>query len=110
MELVAFYLAAGIIFGALTAGSVHREEIKYLREELKVAHAQIAHAVIQERAVIPERVEPPEPIEPLSKELQECVDQWDTVESRAVEEHKIRGWQAEGWDIKTILRQYVANP
>ena len=110
MEVTAFYLAGGILFGAGMTKMACREEIKYLREELKVAHAQIAHAVIQERAVIPERVEPPEPIEPLSKELQECVDQWDTVESRAVEEHKIRGWQAEGWDIKTILRQYVANP
>lgn len=110
MEVAALYLIGGIGFGVACAYNVHRGEIKYLREELKVAHAQIAHAVIQERAVIPERVEPVEPLPPLTKELQECVDQWDTVESRAVEEHKIRGWQAEGWDIKTILRQYVANP
>ena len=109
MELAA-YLSAGLTTGSLLTWLVQRGHIKYLRDELKVAHAQIAHAVIQERAVIPERLEPIEPLKPLSKELQACVDQWDTAESRAVEEHRIRGWQAEGWAVKSILRQYEANP
>ena len=108
MELAAT-LATGLAFGALLTWLVHRGELKYLREELKVAHAQIAHAVIQEKAIIPQRLEEVEPIKPLSKELRECVEQWDTPESQAVEEAKIRGWQGEGWGEKAILRQYGAN-
>ncbi len=82
------------------------EEIRYLRAELKQTHNQIAHAVIQERAIIPPREEPVEPIKPLSKKLQEAVDQWEDADSRAVEEAKIRQWLAEDWGEKAILRQY----
>ena len=109
MEL-AVTLSIGLALGSLLTWLVHRGELGYLREELKVAHAQIAHAVIEDGALIPPRIEPVEPIKPLSKKLQECVEQWDEPESRAVEEAKIRGWQGEGWGEKAILRQYGANP
>ena len=107
---IATTLGIGLTLGSLLTWLVHRGELGYLREELKVAHAQIAHAVIQERALIPPRIEPVEPIKPLTKELQDCVDQWDEPESRAVEEAKIRGWLADDHSIKSILRQYGANP
>ena len=109
MELAAFYLAAGLLVGAVGSTLVHREELKYLRGELRVAHAQIAHAVIEERAIIPPRIEDVAPLEPLPKELQACVEQWEDVESRAIEEAKIRQWQAEGWGVPAILRQYGAT-
>ncbi len=105
MELAAA-LAAGIIFGAIAAGMVHREELGYLRTELKVAHAQIAHAVIEEKAQIPMRLEEAPEQKPLTKELQDCVDQWEGAESQAVEESRIRGYLHEGRGIDAIKRQY----
>ena len=103
-----YVAAAGLILGALATFLLQRTEIKYLRDELRVAHAQIAHAVIHEGAEIPARYEEPEPIKPLSQELQACVDQWEDVDSRATEEAKIRQWQAEDWGTEAILRQYGA--
>ncbi len=108
MELAAT-LATGLAFGSLMTWLVHRGELKYLRDELRVAHAQRAHAVIQEQAIIPQRLEPIEPIKPLSKKLQAVVDEWYSADSQAVEEAKIRAWQSEGWGEASILRQYGAN-
>ena len=105
-----YALLAGLALGALATWLLQRTDIKYLRDELRVAHAQIAHAVMHEGAEIPARYEEPEPLKPLSKALQACVDQWDTAESRAIEEAKIQQWLAEGWGEPAILRQYGANP
>lgn len=103
-----YVAAAGLILGALATWLLQRTEIKYLRDELRVAHAQIAHAVMHEGAEIPARYEEPEPIKPLTSELQACVDQWEDADSRATEEAKIRQWLAEGRLVKSILRQYGA--
>ena len=105
MEL-AVTLAIGLALGVLGTWLLQRDERKYLRDELKVAHAQIAHAVLSDGATIPPRFEEPEPVEPLSKGLQEAIDEWESPESRAVEEGKIRHDQAEGWGEEAILRQY----
>ena len=103
-----FALAAGLVTGYVLCYLGYYEERKFLRNELRVAHAQIAHAVVHDRAVIPQRIDPaPEP-EPLPSELQALVEQWDSPESRAVEEHRIRGWLAEGYKIPAIQRQYGA--
>lgn len=102
-------LAVGLIAGAVATWLVHRGELQYLREELKAAHAQIAHAVLQEGATIPPRIEEPEPLPPLSNALRDLVDQWESPESRAIEEAKIRQWQAEGYGEAAILRQYGAS-
>jgi hypothetical protein len=102
-------ILAAFVVGYVLAWWGHREERTYLRDELRVAQAQIAHAVLVDRAVIPPRFEPvPEP-EPLPSELQSIVQEWESLESRAVEEHKIRGWLAEGWGLKAIQRQYGVN-
>ena len=103
---LAAVMAAGILLGAATAWLLQRDERKYLRDELRAAHSQIAHAVLQEGATVPPRVEPLEPLEPLTAELSACVEQWDSPESQAVEEAKIRNWLAQGWGIPAILRQY----
>ncbi len=105
MELAAT-LATGLILGALATWLIQRGELKYLRDELKVAHAQIAHAVIQEGATVPPRYEEPEPQPALSKALQEAIDEWESPESRAIQEAKIRQWQSEGYGEEAILRQY----
>jgi len=108
MELAAT-LGIGLTVGSALTWLVQRGHIKYLREELKIAHAQIAHAVIEDKALIPPRLEPIEPPKPLSKKLQDVVNEWEDAESRAVTEAKIRAWQGEGWGEKAILRQYGAN-
>ena len=105
MEL-AVTLAIGLALGALGTWLLQRAELKYLRAELKVAHAQIAHAVIQEGATIPPRFEEPEPAKPLSKKLQAVIDEWESADSRAIKEAEIRQYQAEGYGEEAILRQY----
>lgn len=101
-----YVAAAGLILGALATWFLQRTEIRYLRDELKVAHAQIAHAVMQEGAQIPARLEPIDLPEPLTGELRECVEQWEGAESQAAVEADIRRYQAEGYKIPAILRQY----
>lgn len=103
---LAVTLGVGLVLGAIGTWFIGRDDKNYLRDELKVAHAQIAHAVIQEGAQIPARFEAPEPVEPLTKELQECVEQWEDPENQAIEEAKIRRYQDEGYGIPAILRQY----
>ena len=99
-------LLVGLFGGAVLVHLVRVGELKYLRAELRVAQAQIAHAVVKDGAVIPPRLEEVEPIPPLPSHLQELVDQWEGVESKAVEESKIRNWLAEGWGDAAIMRQY----
>ena len=108
MELAAT-LAIGLALGAVATWLIQRGELKYLRDELRVAHAQIAHAVIQEGAVVPPRYEEPAPIEPLSKTLQAVIDEWESPESRATKEAEIRHWLGQGWGEEAILRQFGAN-
>ncbi len=101
--------AVGIVLGVVVTLLIHRGERQYLRDELRVTHAQIAHAVMKEGATMPPRFEEIEPLKPLSKALQECVDQWEDADSRLTEEAKIRQWQSEDWGEKAILRQYGAK-
>ena len=82
------------------------EEIRYLRSELKVAHAQIAHAVINENAVMPARYVEPEPLKPLSAALQDTVNQWEGADTRAEIEADIRRAQAEGYSEAAIVKQF----
>lgn len=102
-------LAVGLVIGAALAYFVGWDERRYLRAELRAAQDRIAGAVLTGQAVVPPRFDPmPEP-EPLPSELQSIVQEWESPESRAVEEHKIRGWLAEGWGLKAIQRQYGVN-
>ena len=103
-----YALVAGLILGCVGTWFVHRDELKYLRTELRAAQDRITGAVFSGEAIVPPRAEEPVEIEPLPSELMECVNQWESPESRALEEHKIRGWLAEGWGNEAILRQYNA--
>ena len=104
-----YALVGGIAFGCAITWFVHRDELKYLREELRSAQGQIAHAVMVDKAIIPPREVEIEPVPPLPPELQSVVDEWESPESRAVEESRIRGWMAEGYGPEAILRQYGAG-
>lgn len=97
---------AGLALGYALCYLGYHAERKYLRDELRVAHAQIAHAVIHEHAAVPPRLEPVPPPEPLSSALREAIEEWEDPESRAIQESKIRNWQAEGWGEAAILRQF----
>jgi hypothetical protein len=102
-----YAFAAGLALGCVATWFVHREELGYLRTELKAAHAQIAHAVlVRGDVVVPPRMEEPVALEPLDREYRDIVEQWEGADSRATEEHKIRGYIAEGWGKAAILRQY----
>ncbi len=107
---LAITLALGLLGGMLYTWFIQRDERTYLRDELKAAHAQIAHAVIHESAEIPARTEEIEPMKPLSSRLAEVVTDWEDPESRAIEEGKIRNLLGQGWGEEAILRQYRANP
>lgn len=101
--------AVAFMLGVASCYLVHRAEIRYLRSELKGTHAQIAHAVMREGAEVPALFEDMPEIEPLSKKLREIVNEWEDADSRAVQEAKIRGWIAEGWGEKAIIRQFQAG-
>ena len=75
MEL-AVTLAIGLTLGAIATWLLQRDERKYLRDELKIAHAQIAHAVLTDGATVPPRFEEPEPLQPSSKGSQAAIDEW----------------------------------
>ena len=104
-----YALAAGLILGTLGTWFVQRDELRFLRKELALATDRLAHARIERGAEIPPRPVEVEPVRPLPPALVDCVTQWDTAESRAVEEAKIRQWLAEGWGQDAILRQYGAG-
>ena len=105
MELAASF-AIGIICGAALVWFANRDHQKYLRDELKVAHAQIAHAVMQEGAQVPMRVEEPEPVAALDSDYRACINQWEGAENQLIEEAKIRNWIGQGWGKPAILKQY----
>ena len=97
---------ASFVAGAVLAYLSRLEEIRYLRAELKSAHNQIAHAVIQEHAIIPPREEPIEPIKPLSDKLQETVAQWEGAEAQATTVAAIRKHLSDGYSEKAIINMY----
>ena len=108
MEL-AITAAVAFVIGMLISLHATYSEIRYLRDELKGTHAQIAHAVLKEGAVVPPLTEEIEPLKPLPSELQAVVNEWEGADSRLIEETKIRAWMAEGYGIAAILRQYTAG-
>lgn len=106
---VAFVL--GLAAGAVACWWLQRPVVAHLKDELHWARQEIAtatdrllHAWREDKAVIPPR--PPEPVpppEPLPRELQAEVDQWESPESRAVLEQKIRAMLARGMQPAGIL-------
>lgn len=98
-------LIAGLVVGVCLTKWVDLGELEYLRNALKMAHAQIAHAVLKEGATVPPVHEPTPPPEPLSKALQDAVGEWEGAEAQASTEAKIRQWLAEGYGEAAILKQ-----
>lgn len=101
----ALCLLAGLLAGALGTWWVHRGELAYLRSELTMAQDRLLGAWHAKAAIPPRPTEPEPPPEPLPIDLQEMVDEWESPESRATMEAKIRGRMAQGWGVQAILRQ-----
>lgn len=106
---VALIAIACLIIGAFGSWFIQRDERKYLRDELRVAHAQIAHAVIHDKAEIPARYEEPEPVQPLDSDYQACIKQWEGKENQITVEAEIRNYIGQGWGKVAILKQYGVN-
>lgn len=87
----------------------HLDERKWLRAELRVAQAQIAHAVVADGAKIPPRIEPAAELPPLSKRLRAAIEEWEGTEAQANTEANIRKWLGEGYGEEAILRMVGGN-
>ncbi len=86
-------------------------EMRYLRDELRIAQDRLLHAWRDERAIIPPRPQPdPEPPKPLPPELMDAVNDWESPESRRIAEEKYRSlYFDKGWGVQAILREMENN-
>lgn len=95
-----------ICLGAFAAHLTFRAEMQYLREENRIAQDRLLHAWRDDRAVIPPRPVEVEPQKPLPPELQELVNEWESPQSRADLETRLRGlYFDKGWGVQAILKQ-----
>lgn len=98
-------LAVGLLLGALGVWLLREREMRYLREELKIAQDRLLHAWRDEKAIIPPRPTVIEPPKPLPPELMEMVAEWESPEAQATQEAKLRSLYFErGWGVQAILR------
>lgn len=100
-------VAAGFVVCRQGFGQTVRvlsDHLKWAREQEAIATDRLVHAWREDNATIAPR--PPEPVpppEPLPRVLQEEVDGWETPETRAVVEEKIRGMMRRGFNSTRIL-------
>ena len=103
--VTALFLLLGLLAGAAGTWWVQRNELTYLRDELRVAQDRLLHAWHKE-AIIPPRPQEIEPVKPLPPELQAVVNDWDSPESRAAMDTKLRRlFFDQGQGIPAILKQ-----
>lgn len=102
----ALCLLVGLLLGASGCWWLQRAEIRYLRDELRIASDRLLHAWRDDKAVIPPRPVPVEPPKPLPPELADMVAEWESPEAQAAMETKLRGLYFDrGWGVQAILRQ-----
>jgi hypothetical protein len=101
-------LLVGLCLGALGVWWLQRQELVYLRAELKVATDRLVHAW-KEGAVISPRPVETVPVAPLPPELLDAVNEWESPESRLAEEAAFREKLAHGWGVKAILKERENN-
>ena len=107
--MIAAAVLAAFAIGYALAYFGHLDERKWLRAELRVAQAQIAHAVVKDGATIPPRIEPLPEIPPLSARLRAAIEEWEGPEAQANTEANIRKWLGEGHGEEAILRMVGGN-
>lgn len=99
-------LLLGLLLGGLGVWFLQRQELAYLRAELRIAQDRLLHAWRDDRAVIPPRPVEVEPQKPLPPELQELVNEWESPQARADLETRLRGlYFDKGWGVQAILKQ-----
>lgn len=103
--VIALFLLLGLVAGAGGTWWVQRNELRYLRAELRIAQDRLVHAWHQQ-AIIPPRPTEVKPVEALPQELQHFVDDWESPESRAAMETRLRSlYFDQGLGIPAIIRQ-----
>jgi len=103
--MVAAALLVGLLAGALGTWWVQRTEIRYLRDELRVAQDRLLHAW-HDKAIIPPRPQEVKPPEPLPPELMDLVKDFESPEGQAAMEAKLRSMHfGQGRSVGAILRQ-----
>lgn len=103
MDLV-ISLLVGLLLGAGGTWWLREREMGWLRKELTLATDRLAHAHIDKGALIPPRPVEVKPVEPLPTEIQELVNEWESLETRERMAAKYRAQLDEGRSIMSILR------
>lgn len=93
----------GLLLGAGGVWLLREREMRWLREELRIAQDRLLHAWRDDRAVIPPRPIDVVPEEPLPPELQAAVEEWESAESRATQTARFRAALAQGRGVPAIL-------
>lgn len=96
-------LALGLLLGIAGTHYVHRGELSYLRKELATAQDRLLAAWRDEGAVIPPRPVEPVKVEPLPEQLRAWVNNWESPESKAIEESRIRHLMHQGLGVEAII-------
>lgn len=101
----------GAAVGAAWTWILREQTFRVLREQivsLRTAEAQATDRLVgawQGGAQIPPRPVDVKPPEPLPPELLERVQEWESAETRAVVERKVREWYFErGWGVPAIVK------
>lgn len=98
---------------------LQRPALEYLKSEVKVARKEVQEATdrllysFKNDNIIPapRPVDAPPPPQPLPAVLQAEVDQWDSPESRAAVEQRIRGMLQKGLEpVRILLELDKAHP
>lgn len=100
-----------LLLGAAAVWLLQREELTYLRSELRIAQDRLLHAWRDEKALIPPRPEEaPPPPPPIPPELQEYIDAWDSPDSKAATAALIRARLDQGMKPLAIMRELEERP
>lgn len=104
--MLVIVFTAGLLLGGAAVWWLQRQELTYLRKENQVATDRLLHAWREEKAVIPPRPQEVRAVPKLPSELQATVDEWETEESRAVMEQRIRHLHFDrGMGVMAVLKQ-----
>lgn len=98
----------GLVGGVLLGFALALPGLIYLTRELRIAQDRLLHAWQAGTVIAPrEPAATARAIEPLTPALMALVTRWESTESQLIEEAKVRGLLANGWDEERIVRWYA---